>query len=587
MIKIKQNLDAIAKSIFMAVSLVFFLALNAPVAYAGGVSLFLFPPSGSYGVGDSFNVSVKVDSGDNEINASEGVLVFNPKELEVVSISKSGSFFTLWTKDPVFSNIGGKIEFGGGTQKGFFSSGGTIMSITFRAKISATSQVNFSSGAILAADGMGTNVLTAMQGGVYTLATKNTNVIIKTPDVVEKAETPAPVSTSNQATPGAPEISSPSHPDSEKWYKNSNLEVSWGVPGDVTGMKMTLDHKATTAPLVTYTSETLKKSFDGLEDGTWYFHLQFKNRGGWGAIAHRQVLIDTQPPQPFEISVDYEGDQANPTPLLRFEAVDKASGIANYEVKIDQVEPLAISPEAIRGNAYRLSPLAPGHHTAIVKATDMAGNTAYAVTDISIEALDCAEITALPENIRENNRFYLSGSSKYPDAAVSLVIKKDGQESQTHKTTTDSNGNWTIECAGGLKAGNYQTWIHLVDSKGRQTLDCHKGDITVSGSMLMSCSGINTILLMLIALLIIFIAYAWYRISQWRDQLEREAGKDGKASAKALKSLRKKIQQSIEHLDNLKNPTDRERKLRNNLQESLDSIDDAAAKKDQGQEKEN
>ena len=69
---------------------------SAPqTASAAGASLFLFPPSGTYKIGDAFNLYVKIDGGDNPVNAAEGALVYNPKEMEAVSISKSGSFFTL------------------------------------------------------------------------------------------------------------------------------------------------------------------------------------------------------------------------------------------------------------------------------------------------------------------------------------------------------------------------------------------------------------------------------------------------------------------------------------------------------------
>ena len=87
-----------------------FFVLIPQAAAAANASLFLFPPSGAYAVGDVFNVYVKIDSGDNPVNAADGAITFNPAELEAVSISKTGSFFTLWTKDPAFSNTA-KIKF--------------------------------------------------------------------------------------------------------------------------------------------------------------------------------------------------------------------------------------------------------------------------------------------------------------------------------------------------------------------------------------------------------------------------------------------------------------------------------------------
>ncbi|GAI10412.1 unnamed protein product, partial [marine sediment metagenome] len=150
----------------------FFACFWVNEAQGASVSLYLSPSSGTYTVGSTFPVAVKVNSGGYAINAAEGVLVFNTKELEVVSVSKSSSIFSLWTTEPTFSNSTGNITFGGGTPDKFTGTSGTIITITFKAKANASAKVTFSSGSVLAADGKGTNVLDNMVSGTYVIQKK-------------------------------------------------------------------------------------------------------------------------------------------------------------------------------------------------------------------------------------------------------------------------------------------------------------------------------------------------------------------------------------------------------------------------------
>jgi hypothetical protein len=150
-------------------SFFFFFSLKVEAAI-----LYLNPETGTFQSGNTFSVSVKVNTQGTPINAAEATITFSPSELEVVSLSKAGSIFSLWPQEPNFSNQSGKIEFAGGSLQAFSGSSGTILTITFRAKKEATAKVNFISASVLAADGKGTNVLSEMRGGVYTLKAKET-----------------------------------------------------------------------------------------------------------------------------------------------------------------------------------------------------------------------------------------------------------------------------------------------------------------------------------------------------------------------------------------------------------------------------
>ncbi len=163
----------------------------------------------------------------------------------MVSLSKTGSIFTLWTTEPIFSNSTGNIVFGGGVPANFSGTSGTIMTINLKAKANASAQVNFSSGSVLAADGKGTNVLATMSGGTYTLKPS----VVTPPAEEAPAEEYTPPTTPT-GTPAAPIVFSSTHPDPEKWYSNNNSEFTWKLPSDVTGVSLMLSEKPTSTSLI-------------------------------------------------------------------------------------------------------------------------------------------------------------------------------------------------------------------------------------------------------------------------------------------------------------------------------------------------
>ena len=165
------------KFLIVVLSFAFCLLSLASGASAEGATLFLAPSIGTYTVGDTFSIAVKVNTGEAAINAADGTLVFDPTKLEVKRISKVGSIFALWVEGPVFSNTDGTISFAGGLPSpGFTGRAGMIINITFKAKSAGTGAVSFASGSVLADDGKGTNILTRMIPGSYTLIVREIEV---------------------------------------------------------------------------------------------------------------------------------------------------------------------------------------------------------------------------------------------------------------------------------------------------------------------------------------------------------------------------------------------------------------------------
>ena len=182
------------KKYFLILSLFFFLSFSGE---AEAAILYFSPSSGSYSVGNILNVNVLVNTQNASINNADAVINFPVALLEVVSISKSGSIFTLWVEEPFFSNSSGLISFNGGLPTpGYNGGAGKLINITFRIRNPGTASLVFPSGAVRANDGYGTNVLGVLGTASFSFALSEPVVPVPTPTpipvVIPSEEPPAP-----------------------------------------------------------------------------------------------------------------------------------------------------------------------------------------------------------------------------------------------------------------------------------------------------------------------------------------------------------------------------------------------------------
>ncbi len=146
-----------------------FISILPAVVQAAEASLFFSPSDGIYHIGSTFLVKVKVNSDGTPINAAQSKVLFPQEILEVKSISKAGSIFTLWPEEPVFSNSEGEVSFKGGIPAPGFTGTDNILTINFQAKKTGQAKVSFSEAKVLAADGRGTNILKLTQEAIFSI----------------------------------------------------------------------------------------------------------------------------------------------------------------------------------------------------------------------------------------------------------------------------------------------------------------------------------------------------------------------------------------------------------------------------------
>ncbi len=145
------------------------LLLFPIVAQAADGTLYMLPERGAYNIGEIFEVKVLADSGGVPINAVEAELSFNPTALAVETISTQNSILSSFSTEPSFSNTEGSIAFSGWTGGTFTGSDGLLVTVTFKALRDASANAHLAAGAMLAVQD-GSNIITSMKSGVYTVA---------------------------------------------------------------------------------------------------------------------------------------------------------------------------------------------------------------------------------------------------------------------------------------------------------------------------------------------------------------------------------------------------------------------------------
>lgn len=550
----------ISKLNFLISILVFLFFFKFALAQKSA-SLFLSPSTGNYRVNQTFTVSVLVRSEQQPMNAAEGTIRYDPTIIRVTSISKSGSIFSLWPEEPNYSNSNGTIKFVGGSPTSYQGSAGKIFTITFQALKEGTASINFVDGKVLAADGLGTDITDKLSGATFVIS----------PVQLQPSPLPSPEEPIG-LTPAPPQISSPTHPDPEKWYNNKNPKLVWEVPEGILAIRTLLGKIATAQPTVVYEPPISSKEFENLDDGIWYFSLQFKNQYGWGKISRFKIQIDTVPPKDFTVGVDNEGDPTNPTPIFQFETTDELSGIDYYEIILNGKVFSKVKPEEIKNGKWKISqPLEPGTYSLEIKAVDRAGNFTLAKNEFDrtltsfsfiVEPLPL-EVLAFPEKIKAGNPLIVRGKTA-SGAKVLSYIQKDGQIT-TKETKIDPNGNFQLEEI--LPVGEYLIWFQAQDQRGRVGFS-QKYKVEIVKDKLGFYLLIFLLILILLGLIVIF--YLLRKIQKEREKIKKlKLQKMKEEKLRAYLILREKVQEQIKYLEGKVDLSRSETKILEALKEAL------------------
>lgn len=141
--------------------IIFLFLINAgAVMGAGNVFLLKTEKSAFVVVGENVPIHLLVTT-KVPVNALGGTVLFPPKLLSIESIARSASVVDLWSEEPSFSNETGTLSLSGGVLPEHSENGlaGNVITMTFRAREAGKAVLSVKDGQLLAADGVGTNII--------------------------------------------------------------------------------------------------------------------------------------------------------------------------------------------------------------------------------------------------------------------------------------------------------------------------------------------------------------------------------------------------------------------------------------------
>lgn len=536
-----------------------FLAKNAEAA-----ALYMSPASAKVSTGNIVSVKVLVNTEGKAINNVESVVQFPADLLEVMSISKSSSIFTLWVEDPKFSNFSGTINLNGGLPSpGYTGSNGEVVSIVFKAKKTGNASVVFGDSAVRQNDGLGTDILTSRVPA---------SLEIKASEVVQDVQVPTAA-----GSPTIPIISSITHPDQNKWYNTNDVELKWTIPSGVTAVSTSISH-APAQPTVLYEPPINNKKLPNLEDGTWYFNLRFKNNNGWGTTAHFKIQIDTTPPDAFKISYPHGETSEDPRPVILFNTTDKASGVDHYEIKIGESQFNRIAINDVSSNPYTPEPQDPGKHPILVKAVDLAGNETVQSSEFTIIPINTPIITDYPNEIDKGDLLRMRGTS-YPLSSVEVVVTDSKGNGSSQITNVQIDGSWGMIWAKALEIDSYTVKARAIDKREAKSefskplnFIVKTSAITQASTLVLNWLSVIIILILLIGGSVLLITYFINKNLKIKKSIRRDIKSAELSIHKAFKLLRENVSEQITTLEKAKSKralTKEEEKVIKNLQENL------------------
>jgi chitodextrinase len=155
----------------MGLGLLASTAISIPALAA---TLYLSPSTDTVAQNDLFPVDIRVNSGVDSVNAIQANVSYPADKLEVVSLSYTGSVFTVKAEE---TRSAGLVRFARATAGGLPASTGDKLfaTILFKAKLaSGSAAVSFAAGSSVIRSTDHANVLTGTTGGTYTLTAPDT-----------------------------------------------------------------------------------------------------------------------------------------------------------------------------------------------------------------------------------------------------------------------------------------------------------------------------------------------------------------------------------------------------------------------------
>lgn len=437
--------------------------------YARAATMYLLPDTRSIGVGQEFNIDIKIDTNNasSSINSAEATIQFPVDIVNALSIDKQNSSFGFWLEEPTISNNNGTIHFIGGAIKGISGSALQVVRIKFKAMGVGSSDFKIANAEVMAADGRGTNVLSAIQGTSVVVGINNAPPLIisyatttaEQPIQIDRIAVPA------KKIPVNPLVRVPLYPNESHWYNHvGDVIVLWDLPADITQVAARISKIKNNTVGTPEKTLSNGKNLGILDEGIWYIRVQFKNNVGWSEPTYYKISIDTTVPLPFDIKIDSVISD-NPSPTIEFGTNDSLSGIANYTVAVDGNELVVTT-----STTMKLPVGSPGKHTLVVKANDFSGNSVQDRIEFEILPLPTPQIEFITRSVYQKEFIFASGVGISNGSVDIRIASENGKEVFNGSVRTGSEGHWDITIEEPLAIGTYLFSAISRDTRGAMSI---------------------------------------------------------------------------------------------------------------------
>ncbi|MCX6759224.1 MAG: cohesin domain-containing protein [Candidatus Nealsonbacteria bacterium] len=256
----------------------------------------------------------------------------------------------------------------------------------------------------------------------------------------------------------------------------------------------------------------------------------FSQGGIYAVLGSDEILEelpkDKQPPFPFEIIIDDEGDPTNPQPLLYFETTDELSGMGYYEIKIGEEDFFRVAVGETK--PFRLSHLTPGIHQITVRAFDKAGNYIDSATEVKVESIVAPEITICPGTYNAEEEILYVGGIALPNHTVIIFLKTNDKIIKSWEVYSDEKGEWFLEEDGLFKPGTYKISARAKDVRGAVSnfskeciIEIFLGGFAI-GPWIIGYKTLTLFTLIILIIILFGIFYLFWKIRKNQRIIKRE-----------------------------------------------------------------
>ncbi len=307
-------------------------------------TMHLRPSSGLFDKNFDQRIDAVIVGSGEPINAAQVEISFNPEELRVEDIEILDSFCEPgFVMDRTIDNENGLAVVGCGTRVPFQGNEITLATFVVQPLVEGNVQVSFTDKtAVYAHDGLGTDVLRKTESASYQIVDSGVSDKIL--------------------------LFSRTHPNSTRWYNESNIVMSWRGPSASQYKYILSDTILKEMPANSFITNKKEIVIPAPEDGVSYFHLQ--PLGESEEIYYFKINSDQSVPSIPSVRLSNEVVKVGDLIRMEFEAQDQTSGIEEPYYYV-----------SFNGNTFFpvISPFytslpSVGEHAIVIRAFDNAGN---------------------------------------------------------------------------------------------------------------------------------------------------------------------------------------------------------------------